>query len=118
MAIISVATYGDNVTTPDGYANPVLTPLPEVDAQDSYEVDLSQTRNATASTGADNFLAAVEADFNTTQATRLGLDSTAAIAGNLTIVTFKALNDGDDESAFKTGSDVYRVLINYKYNKT
>jgi hypothetical protein len=117
MAISSTATYGDNVPTPTGFVNPTLTPLPEVDAEDSYTVDLAQTRNAVATTGATNFLAAVEADFDTAQATRLGLDAATTINANLTIKTFKALNDGDDTSAFLTGTDVYRILVNYEYNK-
>lgn len=114
MAIISTAAFGDNPTQPAGFTNPTL-PTISAPIDGGYSVDIAQTRNASATTGATDMLVAIQTDFNTTQAATLHLDAAQAVTAALTVQTVEAINTGDDTSVYLTGTSIYRCLISYKY---
>jgi len=114
MAITSTAAFGNNPKQPTGFVNPTL-PTIALPINGGYSVDIAQTRNASATTGATDMLTAIQADFNTTQAATLHLDATQTVTAALTVQTVEAINTGDDTSVYLTGTSIYRCLISYKY---
>jgi hypothetical protein len=116
MAITATAAYGPNVTLPTGYTNPTLTPISSP-VQGTYQVDtLATAANADPTIGAANVLAALETQFEGTYAiSTLNMDATLTVTANLTVTSINRINDGDDTSKFKSGTEQYRCVIAYDF---
>lgn len=117
MAITATGNYGENVVLPTSYTNPSLPAIAAAADSGTYIVDLAATAaNVDTPTGALNVITALETDFEATYAvSTLKIDATLTVAANLTITAIKRMNDGDDISQFKAGTEVYRCNVAYSY---
>jgi hypothetical protein len=116
MAITATGNFGANVVLPTGYTNPTLPTISTAADSGTYSVDLLATAaNVDPEVGALNVLTALEADFEGAQATRLHLNAAATVTAAVTITAIKRMNDGDDTSQFKSGTEQYRCNVSYTY---
>lgn len=119
MAITATATILETACElPTGYTVPTLPSITK-DADGIYTVDLSITNAdaASATTGLGNVISASETDFETTQATALGLNSALTINANLTILKVERVNKQGTANGgiFITGTEVFRTTVRYEY---
>jgi hypothetical protein len=117
MAITATANFSTRVTLPTGYTNPTLPTISTPADSGAYTVDLAATAaNADPVVGAGNVISALETDFEGTYAVNtLKLNAASTITAALTISSIERINDGDDTSQFKSGTEVYRCQVRYTY---
>ncbi len=115
MAVTATAAFGENAdlpTTP--FVNPTLPDI-TVPRTGGYKVDIPQVRNSNENVAATVLLTEIQLDFVNNQADFFLLDSALTITAALTIQTTEALNNGDDVSIYKDGTDVWRCRVTFEY---
>ena len=121
MAITATATVLDSTVPtglPDPYTKPTL-PSITVEAEGQYTTNIAITEAdaASATTGINNVLAAIETHFEGTFASSIGLDATQTINANLTVrkITRSNTQSTADGGIFITGTEVFTCVVQYEY---
>lgn len=110
MAITSRALVNESsVNPPSGYTSRTAFVHATEDGEMSFTTDIAEGSipNASAATGFDALLTAVEAWFTSTQGPAIGLDATLTINANVTITSVEAVNTA--ATIYTTPVRVYRV---------